>query len=257
MLAKLGCAYVLVGHSERREYHGEDDALVNAKVKAALKRRPDADPVRRRDPGGAPGGRARRAHHGQLDGGAGRCARRAGRQAGDRLRAGLGDRHRRGRHARRTPRRPAAAIRDRVSAVHGDDAAANVRILYGGSVKADNIAVIMAQPDIDGALVGGASLDAGDIRENLPVPGTGRRCLSTVPGRTRSAVVIAISVVLIITSLLMILLVLLHKGKGGGLSDLFGGGVSSTPRLVLRGGAEPGPAHDLHRQCSGSSASWP
>ena len=47
-------------------------------------------------------------------------------------------------------------------------------------------------------------------------------------GRTRSAVTIALSVVLILTSLLMILLVLLHKGKGGGLSDLFGGGVSSS-----------------------------
>ena len=47
-------------------------------------------------------------------------------------------------------------------------------------------------------------------------------------GRTRSAVTIALAVVLIITSLLMVLLVLLHKGKGGGLSDLFGGGVSSS-----------------------------
>ena len=47
-------------------------------------------------------------------------------------------------------------------------------------------------------------------------------------GRTRSAVTIALSLVLILTSLLMILLVLLHKGKGGGLSDLFGGGVSSS-----------------------------
>jgi len=47
-------------------------------------------------------------------------------------------------------------------------------------------------------------------------------------GRTRSAVINALAVVLIITSLLMIVLVLLHKGKGGGLSDLFGGGVSSS-----------------------------
>ena len=57
----------------------------------------------------------------------------------------------------------ADAIRDRVSAVHGPEAAANMRILYGGSVKADNIAVMMAQPAIDGALVGGASLDAGEF----------------------------------------------------------------------------------------------
>ena len=62
----------------------------------------------------------------------------------------------------------------------------------------------------------------------MPVPGAGRGYLSTVPGRTRSAVEIGIAVVLIITSLLMIVLVLLHKGKGGGLSDLFGGGVSSS-----------------------------
>ena len=45
----------------------------------------------------------------------------------------------------------------------GDEVAAGVRILYGGSVKPDNMAAIMAQPDIDGALVGGASLDAGDF----------------------------------------------------------------------------------------------
>jgi Triosephosphate isomerase len=55
------------------------------------------------------------------------------------------------------------AIRERVSAVHGRDVAANMRILYGGSVKSDNIAVMMAQPAIDGALVGGASLDAGEF----------------------------------------------------------------------------------------------
>ena len=55
-----------------------------------------------------------------------------------------------------------AAIRGRISAVHGDEVAAGTRILYGGSVKPDNMPAIMAQPDIDGALVGGASLDAGD-----------------------------------------------------------------------------------------------
>ena len=56
MLAKLGCSYVLAGHSERRQYHGEDDALVNAKVKAALRIEHDADPVRRREPGRPAGG---------------------------------------------------------------------------------------------------------------------------------------------------------------------------------------------------------
>ena len=57
------------------------------------------------------------------------------------------------------------AIRGRVSAVHGDAVAASARILYGGSVKSDNMAAIMAQPDIDGALVGGASLDAGQFAQ--------------------------------------------------------------------------------------------
>ena len=68
MLAKLGCTYVVVGHSERRQYHDEDDALVNAKAKAAL--RPGyADPLRRRGAGGAQE-RQHVAHYlGQLDGG--------------------------------------------------------------------------------------------------------------------------------------------------------------------------------------------
>ena len=69
----------------------------------------------------------------------------------------------------------------------------------------------------------------------MPVPETGRGSLirrwaryAGASGGLGTAVVIGISVVLIITSLLMMLLVLLHKGKGGGLSDLFGGGVTST-----------------------------
>ncbi len=56
-----------------------------------------------------------------------------------------------------------AAIRARIREVHGDAAADGVRVLYGGSVKAGNIAGIMAQPDVDGALVGGASLDADEF----------------------------------------------------------------------------------------------
>ena len=56
-----------------------------------------------------------------------------------------------------------AAIREHISGTHGAEAAASVRILYGGSVKADNIAPIMAQQDVDGVLVGGASLDAGEF----------------------------------------------------------------------------------------------
>ena len=55
MLAKLGCSYVVVGHSERRQHHGEDDELVNAKVLAAYRHCLDADPVRRGVARGPPG----------------------------------------------------------------------------------------------------------------------------------------------------------------------------------------------------------
>jgi len=56
-----------------------------------------------------------------------------------------------------------AAIRAQISAAHGAEVGASVRILYGGSVKGDNIAPIMAEQDVDGALVGGASLDAAEF----------------------------------------------------------------------------------------------
>jgi triosephosphate isomerase len=55
-----------------------------------------------------------------------------------------------------------SALRARLAELYTSEVAAGIRILYGGSVKSDNIAGIMAQPDIDGALVGGASIDAGE-----------------------------------------------------------------------------------------------
>jgi triosephosphate isomerase len=162
MLARLGCRYALAGHSERRQYHFEDDALVNAKVRAAL--RAGLAPIlcigetlEIREAGDHV------AHTlGQLDGALDGLP---GEQAGQVIVAyepvwaiGTG--------AVATPddaQEMSAAIRGRLSAVHGHAVAARVRILYGGSVKADNMAAIMAQPDIDGALVGGASLDAGEF----------------------------------------------------------------------------------------------
>ena len=160
MLAKLGCGYVLAGHSERRQYHSEDDALVNTKVKAAL--RSGLTPIlcvgenldiRR-------AGEQLTFTLGQLDGG---LAGLTPEQVAGLVVAyepvwaiGTGEVA-----SSEDAQEVCGAIRQRVSGVHGDAAAAGVRILYGGSVKADNIAAIMAQPDIDGALVGGASLDAG------------------------------------------------------------------------------------------------
>jgi triosephosphate isomerase len=158
MLAKLGCSYVLTGHSERRQYHGEDDALVNAKVRAALAHELTpvlcvGEPLAVREQNG------QLAHCvGQLDGGLDGLT---GEQASGLVIAyepvwAIGT----GQVA--TPQdaqEVCAAIRDRVSASHGHEVAAGMRILYGGSVNPDNMPAIMAQSDIDGALVGGASLD--------------------------------------------------------------------------------------------------
>jgi triosephosphate isomerase len=162
MLAKLGCGYVLAGHSERRQYHGEDDALVSAKVKAAL--RSGLTPivcvgehldVRR-------AGDQLRFVLSQLDGA---LAKIPAEQVAGLVVAyepvwaiGTGEVA-----SPEDAQEVCGAIRGRVCEVHGDGAAATMRILYGGSVKAGNIAAIMKQPDIDGALVGGASLDAGEF----------------------------------------------------------------------------------------------
>jgi len=162
MLAKLGCHYVLAGHSERRQYHHEDDALVGAKVKAALRAEIVpilcvGEPLAVREAGdhlayttsqldGALNGLAAQQVEGLVVAYEPVWAIGTGQVA--------------------TPddaQETCGAIRGRISAVHGDEVAAAVRILYGGSVKPDNMPAIMAQPDIDGALVGGASLDAGDF----------------------------------------------------------------------------------------------
>ena len=162
MLAKLGCGYALVGHSERRQYHGEDDALVSAKARAALQAGVTplvcvGEPLAVRQQGG---------HLSHV------LARLDGALAGIQAQqvAGLAIAYEPvwaiGTGEVATPadaQEVCGALRERVSAAAGSGVAADVRILYGGSVKAGNIAAIMAQPDIDGALVGGASLDAGEF----------------------------------------------------------------------------------------------
>jgi triosephosphate isomerase (TIM) len=164
MLAKLGCSYVVVGHSERREYHGEDDALVNAKVKAAFQH--ELVPILcigERLPVREAGGQV--AHcTGQLD------AALAGLPA-DTVRQvviayepvwAIGT----GKVA--TPedaQEVCGAVRARLAESYSQSLAGGVRILYGGSVKAGNIGGIVAQPDVDGALVGGASLDADEFAQ--------------------------------------------------------------------------------------------
>ncbi|MEU0571116.1 triose-phosphate isomerase [Nonomuraea sp. NPDC005983] len=162
LLAKLGCTFVVIGHSERRQYHHEDDDLVNAKVQAAY--RHSITPI--------------------LCVGEGLAVRQAGEHVAHtvaQLEAAL----------RKVPSEQAqsivvayepvwaigtgevatpedaqevcSALRERLAVLYDSEVASAIRILYGGSVKSGNIAGIMAQPDVDGALVGGASIDAGEF----------------------------------------------------------------------------------------------
>jgi triosephosphate isomerase (TIM) len=162
MLAKFGCQFVLAGHSERRQYHHEDDALVNAKVRAVFQRSMTpvlcvGEPLTVRQ-----AGQYLEYALGQLDGGlAGLTAEQVAAMvvAYEPVWAiGTGE--------VATPQdaqEVCGAIRTSISAVHGHATGASTRILYGGSVKPDNMPAIMAEPDVDGALVGGASLDAGEF----------------------------------------------------------------------------------------------
>lgn len=157
MLVDVGAKYVVVGHSERREYHGETDADVAAKAKQA-----------------------------QANGlipivcvGEGLDVREKGEQVAYTLKqlegslSGVGPdvvvayepvwAIGTGKTATADDAEElAAAIRDALTERYGSDAD-GIRILYGGSVKADNIASICGQPNVNGALVGGASLKVPDV----------------------------------------------------------------------------------------------
>jgi triosephosphate isomerase len=162
MLAKLGCTYVVVGHSERRQYHHEDDQLVNAKLKAAFAA--GLTPIFCLGEG--PDVREACGHvahcTSQIDAGLDGLKAEQVKQmviAYEPVWA-IGT----GKTA--TPedaQEVCAAIRARVAEAYGADVGTAVRIQYGGSVKADNIAAIMEDADVDGALVGGASLDAEEF----------------------------------------------------------------------------------------------
>jgi triosephosphate isomerase (TIM) len=171
MLAALACRYVLIGHSERRTLHGEDDALVAAKVQAAL--RHGLVPI--------------------LCVGEGLDVRREGRHVPhctdqlDAALAGLTAEQLRGEGGFGQPiviayepvwaigtgevatpddaQEVCTALRARLAERHGPETGDVVRILYGGSVKAGSTAGILAGPDVDGALVGGASLDADEFAQ--------------------------------------------------------------------------------------------
>jgi triosephosphate isomerase len=159
MLEEAGCSHVIIGHSERRQFYGETDAGVNARLRGALRTalvpivcvgetlaEREAEitmQVIERQVRDGLGG-LEPAHHGRIvlayepvwAIGTGRTATPVQAQ----------EVH--------------MAIRKLVRQLAGQAVADGMRILYGGSVKPDNIDALMAQPDIDGALVGGASLDA-------------------------------------------------------------------------------------------------
>ena len=158
MLSKLGCTYVLVGHSERRSSHKEDDSLVNRKIKSALAN--ELKPI--------------------LCVGEELEIRESGMHIQyvlDQLRNSLKSFHKPdlkkiiiayepvwaiGTGKTATPedaQEVCLAIRNELRKIGSDEIADNCRILYGGSVKSINTLDIMKEPDIDGALVGGASLD--------------------------------------------------------------------------------------------------
>ncbi len=161
-LSRLGCSYVLVGHSERRALHGESDELLSTKVAAAY--RHNLTPV--------------------LCVGEGLEIRQAGTHVQytlEQLRGSLAGVSAEQAETLVVAYEPVwaigtgevagpkdaqelcAAIRVELSTLFGDEVAGKVRVLYGGSVKASNVAQILAEKDVDGVLVGGASLDAGEF----------------------------------------------------------------------------------------------
>ncbi len=162
MLSKLGVKYVIIGHSERREIFGETDEMVAKKISAVLKlgmvpivcvgetlAERDNNETEEKVLGQVRSALAQRnpeavagmviAYEPIWAIGTGKTATAQDAQA------------------------VIGAIRNEVKVLSGADAATNIRIQYGGSVKAANMAELMAQPDIDGALVGGASLDPDEF----------------------------------------------------------------------------------------------
>jgi triosephosphate isomerase len=162
LLAKLGCTYVVVGHSERRTYHGEDDALVAAKAAAAL--RHDLAPIvcigehlDVREAGDHVTHNMEQLR-GSLDG-------LSSEQIGKVVIAyepvwAIGT----GRVASAADAQEVChAIREELTKLSSPQVADMIRVLYGGSVNAKNVGEIVAEEDVDGALVGGASLDGEEF----------------------------------------------------------------------------------------------
>lgn len=159
-LKQLDCRYVIIGHSERREYHAETDEVVAAKVQAALRHAlapvicvgETAEDLEKHGASAVPVA--------QLE------AALAGVAADADIVVAYEPVWAIGSGQAATPQQAqdvCAKLREVIGSVLGAEAAARTRILYGGSVKSSNIAGFMREPDVDGALVGGASLVADEF----------------------------------------------------------------------------------------------
>lgn len=159
-LKALDCSYVLIGHSERRQYHGETDELLGRKVAAALKHGlipvlcvgETADDLEQHGPSAVPVAQLRAA----LSGITGTPELVIAYEPVWAIGSGQAA----------TPEQAeqvAAKLRETLAELLGAEVADATRILYGGSVKSGNIAAFMREPNVDGALVGGASLDVAEF----------------------------------------------------------------------------------------------
>ncbi|MDH6580208.1 triose-phosphate isomerase [Kitasatospora sp. MAP5-34] len=162
MLAKLKCTYVAIGHSERRQYHGENEEIVNAKVKAAYRNGIlpilcIGEPLEIRKAGTHVAYTLAQLD-GALDGVPASDAEQIVVAYEPVWAIGTGE--------VATPedaQEVCGAIRGRLAELYSAELADKVRVLYGGSVKAASAAGLMAKPDVDGALIGGAALDADEF----------------------------------------------------------------------------------------------
>lgn len=159
MLRDVGCSHVIVGHSERRQFYGETDATVNLKTKAVIQTGLTAivcvgEKLSERESGNAESV-VKTQLKGSLDGLTVADMERIIIAYEPVWAIGTGK--------TATPEQAQemhGVIRRSLAESHGQDVADATRVLYGGSVKPDNIRSLMDQSDVDGALVGGASLDA-------------------------------------------------------------------------------------------------
>ena len=162
MLTAVGCKWVIIGHSERRQYFGETDEMVNQKILAALEAGLNpimciGEVLEQRE-----SGKTEPVLLAQMKGGFGKMTA----EQLSKITIAYEPVWAIGTGKTATPQMAQEAhryIRSMVARQHGFGPAGQIRVLYGGSVKPDNVKDLMAQSDIDGALVGGASLDAASF----------------------------------------------------------------------------------------------